>query len=557
MKRKATDHDGTDNVNRRLHNVLFNTHTVSGIVISVALYVIFLAGAFALFQNNINNWEINEPAKEFSFDLDYERILAEVEKKGYQMYSRDFVVSLAENNGKHLRIFANPPANTIAADSLAQLPEADSAQYAEATARLNYVINPETYQLTEPDEANGSQQRIGRLLTRLHYFQQIPVVGLFLSGLVSLFFLFAIVTGLIVHWKKIVSNFFTFRLTSSIKNLWTDAHTALGVVGLPFQLMYAVTGTFFGLGIVILPVVLLVYGDANKATEILIPARKTYALEGKSSQQTSISPLVKNVLADIPEEEIETFQLFIKSYGDENAHLNTLIGVKTDQDFSAQDFTSYRLTDGKLLEKETYRESSFKTASINYFIKLHFGSFGGNLVRGVYFLLAILTCFVIISGVMVWLTAREKKMYAHRATFNRNVGAIYLGGCLGLYPAIALLFIIAKCLPLAMENRFDTINYVFFGFWLAYTAYAFRIKNYFKINQHALILAAILGTLIPVVNGFQSGIWFWNAHARGYPDLFFVDVAWIILSSITVLSVSQAKPVNKKKVNKTKEPVMV
>ena len=158
MKRKATDHDGTDNVNRRLHNVLFNTHTVSGIVISVALYVIFLAGAFALFQNNINNWEINEPAKEFSFDLDYERILAEVEKKGYQMYSRDFVVSLAENNGKHLRIFANPPANTIAADSLAQLPEADSAQYAEATARLNYVINPETYQLTEPDEANGDRK---------------------------------------------------------------------------------------------------------------------------------------------------------------------------------------------------------------------------------------------------------------------------------------------------------------------------------------------------------------------------------------------------------------
>ena len=57
MEKKATDHDGTDNVNRRrLHNVFFNTHTISGIVISVALYVIFLAGAFALFQNNINNW---------------------------------------------------------------------------------------------------------------------------------------------------------------------------------------------------------------------------------------------------------------------------------------------------------------------------------------------------------------------------------------------------------------------------------------------------------------------------------------------------------------------
>ena len=562
MKIESRGPARTREVDRRLHNVFFNVHTVSGIVISVALYVIFLAGAFALFQNNINNWEINERKQKISAALDYDRILYETAKKGHQMYGRDLSISLRENDGEYIGLFSRPPANKIPGDSLKQLSKEDSANYVTSTAPINYIINTKTYELIKPDPDNGPQQRIGRLLTRLHYFQQIPTVGLYLSGLVSLFFLFAIVTGVIVHWRKIISNFFTFRLRSSVKNLWTDAHTALGVLGLPFQFMYAVTGAFFGLGIVVLPFAMLVFGDVNKATEVLLPARKTYELSGESDQHVSINPLMAKILADIPAEDIETFQVNVKSYGDQNAHLDVLIGIKTKQDFSGQDFTSYRLTDGELAEKETYRESSFKTASINYFIKLHFGSFGGYFVKGVYFLLAILTCFVIISGVMVWLVAREKKAYAHKAKFNRNVGALYLGACLGLYPSIALLFIVAKVLPMEMSGRFDLVNYVFFGFWLAYTLYAVIIKNYFKINKHALLLSAIMGLAIPIVNGLVTGLWFWKSLGLGYVDSFFIDIAWLMLGAATLMAALIARPTvlrenNKKLATKEKAPANV
>ena len=44
-------------MSNRNYNVFFNTHTVSGIVISIALYVIFFAGAFALFKGEIQIWE--------------------------------------------------------------------------------------------------------------------------------------------------------------------------------------------------------------------------------------------------------------------------------------------------------------------------------------------------------------------------------------------------------------------------------------------------------------------------------------------------------------------
>ncbi|MEM8894277.1 MAG: PepSY-associated TM helix domain-containing protein, partial [Bacteroidota bacterium] len=245
---------------------------------------------------------------------------------------------------------------------------------------------------------------------------------------------------------------------------------------------------------------------------------------------------------DIPEDDIMTFSTQIKSYGDQNGHLVMTIQVNTEEDFAGTELVVFNLTDGSVVSRERYNESSFATASLSYFIKLHFGTFGGYYLKAIYFLLSLLTCFVIISGVMIWLKARENKMYATKAKFNRNVGAIYLGICLGMYPAVALLFIIAKLVPFTLDDRFAIINGVFFGFWLLYTIYAYVIKDYAKINRHALVLAGAMGISIPVFNGIESGLWFWNALGMGYPYSFAVDVTWLISGVITIMIARAIKP---------------
>src|SRR5690606_11311829 len=53
---------------------------------------------------------------------------------------------------------------------------------------------------------------------------------------------FAMITGLLLHWDKIKSNFFLFRPWSKWKTVWTDMHTVLGVIGFPLQLLFAITG---------------------------------------------------------------------------------------------------------------------------------------------------------------------------------------------------------------------------------------------------------------------------------------------------------------------------
>ncbi|MBN4724627.1 PepSY domain-containing protein, partial [Escherichia coli] len=90
-------------------------------------------------------------------------------------------------------------------------------------------------------------------LYRLHFFDQIPFyIGRYIAGFVALFFLFAVIAGVLIHWRNIVSKFYGFSLKGSLKQIWTSSHTVFGLLGLPFQLMYAVTGAYYMLSILIL-----------------------------------------------------------------------------------------------------------------------------------------------------------------------------------------------------------------------------------------------------------------------------------------------------------------
>ncbi|MEM8900073.1 MAG: PepSY-associated TM helix domain-containing protein, partial [Bacteroidota bacterium] len=63
----------------RAYNVMFHTHTVAGIVISFALFVIFYAGAFSLFRHDVAQWENPDRRQPLMEELDYDKVLAKVD----------------------------------------------------------------------------------------------------------------------------------------------------------------------------------------------------------------------------------------------------------------------------------------------------------------------------------------------------------------------------------------------------------------------------------------------------------------------------------------------
>ncbi|MEO1547530.1 MAG: PepSY-associated TM helix domain-containing protein [Bacteroidota bacterium] len=540
--------------NNRNYNVFFNTHTVTGIIISVGLYICFFAGAFSLFMHNIDNWEANCKSEAYKPSIDYERVLSIAENEGYNLDGRTIFIRYRDGHTPYVQVNARPPKTKK--DSTENTNSILTKRDSLAKASIFLKLDADTYKITarENSPETGS---LGGFLYQLHYFGQIPNFGLYLSALVSLFFLFAIVTGTIVHWKKIVSNFFTFRLKGGIKNLWTDAHTALGIIGLPFQFMYAVTGALFGVVMLIfIPTVMLLYdGDQEKMTGSLIPGRKAFEMVNEPlAKRENINELVDKTFQYFGKGDLTNMIVTVSAYNDKNAHLTVNLNKKNIKGLFNDAYASYRLSDGEMIVSKGVSDNSYKTGVLIGLTNLHFANFGGYFIKAIYFILALITCFVILSGVMVWLEARNSKKYESKKKFNTNVGAVYLGASLGLFPAIALFFCITKIFPLEMEGRFSTMSTVFFLFWLAYIVYSFFIKDFHRTNKHALILAGVMGVTIPLLNGIQSGLWPWKSLSQGYIDSFFVDIIWFFLGMVSIyVGLKVKRLVSHKRKNNGKE----
>lgn len=528
-------------MSKRDYNVFFNTHTVSGIVISIGLYVIFLAGAFSLFMESIDHWEANEKPHQVNI-LNYDKAIAQATAAGYDMHGRNLKVY--EYDGQ---IFVRAPAltdSTLQKSDLALLPDS------VASGAFTLPLHKQSYQLTDAKK-NAPQETLGNFLYELHFFEQIPTAGRYLAGLVSIFFLFATITGIIVHWKKIIPNFFTFRLKGSIKNLWTDGHTALGVIGLPYQVMYAVTGAIFCLLVLFsIPMGEIVYdGDTEAMYNDIYPAYQNghIALHGYHAADVSINGQIQEVLSQYSQGQLKSVYAEVHNFHDQNAHLEMYVETHQIEGFFNYAKYVYQLPDGKLVDyKAMDAAPPYATASWDFIHLIHFGNYGGILIKILYFLMALLTCFVIISGVMIWLTARDKKAYLSKAKFNKNVGSIYLGACLGLYPAIAIMFLLTKIFPADMAHRFTWVSWLFLAFWVGYTGYSYLIKDNFRINRNALFLAGVMGILIPVSNGLHSGLWFWKSLSMGYLDSFWVDISWLLCGVVTLWVALKIRPQVKK-----------
>lgn len=503
-------------MNNRNYNIYFHTHTVSGIVISVVLFVIFFAGSFSFFRDEIINWERSESSNVTKeIQLDYNSALDTLDKK-YILHGRNITISKPSNE-RRVAIYLEGTKDTLAPS------KQQEAQF--------FYLDTKNFKSYTYEESYS----LGELLYRLHFLAQIPYpAGYYLSGFTALFFLFAIVTGLLLHWKKIVSNFYVFRPKEKLKTLWTDAHTSLGMLGLPFQFVYAVTGAFFMIKLLIVaPAVMALYnGDQDKLYKELEYNDPVYKFDNrKLATPFSIDQLVAKTKNNWNDFEIT--RVFIQNYGDINMHVLVEGELASHRKFTGIGKVVYRIADGKeVAKKNPVTQNNYLDAVKNVLYRIHFGDYGGYALKIVSFILGIITCFVIISGVMIWLVARDKKnMPEKKRRFNETVVRIYLAICLSMYPITAISFIGAKLFyPLSQSNLFI----LYFGGWLLLSLFFIIRKNNVFTNKFCLISGSILGFLIPVTNGIISGNWFWNSFLQNKIQIFFIDIFWIILASITL-----------------------
>jgi len=516
----------------------------------VLLYVIFFAGSFSFFRDEISAWQKGTSYTAYKIDgKSYDKLLDSLSRE-INLQGRDIAFYLYQGGA---RSYVNVSASVDSVVNKQSLAKSKSAENKKAKGRrgggdtkyFNYDF------VTKETGEYSKSYDLAEFLYRLHFLAQLNEVpirvgiapfGYLISGITAFIFLFALITGLLLHWDKIVSNFFIFRPFSKWKTVWTDMHTALGVIGFPFQFLYAVTGIFLIINAVLaLPFGKLLYnGDTDKMYEDLGYSR-TLKYEYTYSPLQHIQPISEYIaMANQKWPDAHIHRLFIKNYGDENMHILMELEPRFTKNFSGSGILNVRAADGVVvLSKSPDSDQTYIDTIKSLIYRLHYGDYGGYPLKIVYFLLGIMGCLVIASGILIWLVARDKNnVLPRKRKFNSWMANFFMAICLSMFPVTAFTFIVVKWSGQADQTF---IYHVFFWSWLGLSWFYTLRKSIKRTNLETLLIGSILSLTLPVVNGFVSNNWIWNTVNSQYIDIMMVDALWILIGVVGLIAYTRSR----------------
>ena len=499
-------------------SALTNAHAWVGLVISTVLFIVFLGGAFSLYRDNIIAWER---------DTVYPQAIPGT------LVSLDKVVATIDSNyqiDQHHPIFIRMPKPS------APHYEVYFAEEDEHGNEIDYnvIVSSETGEVL----ADGSRFTFGDFLYELHVNLKIPGYGLYIVGTITLFFFIAIMSGIVIHWRKIASNFFKYRKDGK-KDKWLDGHNLIGVMGLPFHIMYAFTGLVFNMVIVyqIAYAVVLYQGDQNallKDAGFVIEPKQELNQPMPMSNLDSLLVKAHQELAPV-----EIQFVSFDNFGDQAATMT--FRAKDPTQFSVRKELKVSVKDGEVLYKTLDNYDNDVRGGLDVIANLHFGSFAGYGLKLVFFVLAIGTCYIILTGNLMWLAKRAKNKRQSKAGLHL-VRAMTTGIFLGAMLATALGFASARLLPETFAERSFTIELIWFITLLLSLALAFSSKKQQALSVLLLRASAAVMLLVPVLDWTLASQNILNLLSQGRYDVLLVEsilvifalCAWRIAKSIAV-----------------------
>lgn len=536
----------------RKYNIYFHTHTISGIIIAALLYVIFFAGSFSFFKDNITAWQKGKSTKSEPIAPDYNYLLDSL-SKNYNLLGRniDFFY-LKQGEGAYVNM-------STSQDTTVSKPKPKPTGERRGRGRRGGGNEDSAYFLYHFSDKKPSSYAegydMGEFLYRLHFLAQLNQVpinigtpfGYLLAGIVSFLFLFALITGLFLHWDKIKSNFFLFRPFSKWKTVWTDMHTALGVIGFPFQFVFAVTGVILIVNFVLItPFSKLLYsGNSEEIYQELqynknIKVDYTYTSLGEKFDMNAFVTKWESTWKDA-----QITRVYIRNFEDKSMQVGIESKPRSSVAFAGSGYALQEIATGKVLDHKSPTENPTYIDGVKSIIyHLHFGDFGGKPLQIVFFILGLMGCLVIISGIVIWLVARDKNnVPAYKRKFNFWASNFFLAGCLAMLPVTAFTFLMLKVLPVINQS---VIYHVFFYSWLILGVYLMALRNLANMNKQVLLLSVVTCLAVPIANGIATGLWVWKSWRTGATDILFIDLLFLVLSVGCLLAFikmrKQAKP---------------
>ncbi|QNK01092.1 PepSY-associated TM helix domain-containing protein [Dyella telluris] len=390
-------------------------HTWTGLLAGFALFVAFYAGALTVFHDDIAAWQ-NPPWRaaadaEVSLDTLMERLLAQ-----HPDVRDDFGIILPRD-GSHA--------------AYAYWEAKDGTRFATASQM-------------EAPRTEAAENELADFVYALHDSLGLPVIGLYLMGIVSVLYGLALLSGILIHLPQLAKDFFAMRVGRNLKRLWQDAHNAIGVISLPFHVIFAVTGALFCLFTITLVSLNTIAFDGKlfDAFARATATTPTVTASGTPATMLTTDALIERARAEAMKSGVTTFEpdyMHFVHYGDRNA-------VAEVRGLSQHTLGSYGTVamsahDGRVLG--TYVGDRYSLNGISYasLFGLHFGSFGGRTVQWLYFILGLGGAFLFYSGNLLWIESRRKRRHLDQPRKTWVMARATVGVCIGSCLAISGAFV--------------------------------------------------------------------------------------------------------------------
>ncbi|MGB0895116.1 MAG: PepSY-associated TM helix domain-containing protein [Parashewanella sp.] len=479
---------------------LYTLHTWVGIITGILLFVLAFTGSLSVFARpELKLWANPTTQEGKVFDaVKVESLVQKYAKEVPKQYLEEVTVFLPNvRNFNYLTVLYE-----------------DHHDEGQKTPEMGvvYEFDPNSYELISKKEGKVDQLFRSRktdmadFIARFHGDLHLGrPLGLLLTGVLGLTLMLSVVTGFIIHRKKL-AQLFTFRRTKSTSLLLNDGHKVLGIWGMLFHGMIGFTGAFLGLVIIILvPAAAFVSfnGDQDKLLEAVnatpeaqlshqyaaTPIATILTQERKNNPEANLTSITFDGLND------KTGLALISTFGGHNMAFQTSVYHAADAGF-VERFSNLSKLEGH------------SGPIIDLMFPLHYGNFGGAFIKIVWAILGITTALLPVSGMMLWvkrgLNANNPRYSV--STYNR-VNKLMLGTCGGVILACAALF--PAQLVLSQISSIERLGYalgwVFFTTWLAATIAALIFTNIKStLTGLTYLTATCLLSIIPLKIGLYQ-----------------------------------------------------
>ncbi|GLQ48796.1 PepSY-associated TM helix domain-containing protein [Dyella flava] len=487
------------------HRTFQTVHTWTGLLAGFALFVAFYAGALTVFHDAIAAWQ-NPPWRSacdanIPVTVLIDRLVTE-----HPEAKDDFGIVLPVD-----------PSHA----AYAYWQDSQGTRF----ARYSEMAKPS-------EEANPGD--LADFIYALHDSLGIPMVGLYLMGIVSVLYGLALISGFLIHLPHLLSDLFAMRVGHNLKRLWQDAHNAIGVLSLPFHIIFAVTGSILCLFTLTLAALNTIAFNGKLYGAFAQAVATAPTLPASNVAATMLPPhvLIAHAKGAAVAGEVSNFEpdyLHYMHYGDRNA----VIEVRGLSQHTLGTYGTVALSaaDGKVLATHVGTQHTINGITNSAMYGLHFGTFGGNLVRWLYFVLGLAGAFLFYSGNLLWIESRRKRRHADQPKRTRVMAratiGVCMGTCLGISGAFAATLVAAHLdIEAAMPQRITC-----YGLFFAACLYA-SLRPIPRAAIELLGAISVLTIAVACTDLLANGTAFTQAHSPQTLAVLGVDLTGLALGLI-------------------------